>query len=97
MELAGKYNRKIQEGLNQSPNIPVLTMQEGINQSLNVLSNPKSTKAQQTEALIDLAYTQELINKLNEFDSQHYPLAKPIPSLPAAIRSRLPPINNTDW
>ena len=97
MELAGKYNRKIQEGLNQSPNIPVLTIQEGINKSLNVLSNPRATEAQQTKAMIDLAYHQETINKLNEFNSQQNPLAKPSPSLPAEIRSRLPSINNTDW
>ena len=97
MELAGKYNRKIQEGLNQSPNIPVLTIEEGINQSLKVVSNPKSTEAQQTEAMIELAYLQELIDQLNEHHAQRYPLAKPIPSLPAKIRSRLPPINNTDW
>jgi hypothetical protein len=97
MELAGKYNRKIQEGLNQSPNIPVLTMQEGINQSLNVLSNPKSTEAQQTKAMIDLAYHQDTINKLNEYNSQHYPSAKPIPSLPVEVLNRLPSINNTDW
>lgn len=97
MELAGKYNRKIQEGLNQSPNIPVLTIQEGINQSLNVLSNPRSTEAQQTQAMIDLAYHQDTINKLNRYDAQHHPLAKPIPSLPAEVLNRLPPINNTDW
>ena len=66
MELAGKYNRKIQEGLNQSPNIPVPTLQEGINQSLNVLSNPRSTEAQQTKAMIDLAYHQNTINELNK-------------------------------
>jgi len=92
MDLAGKYNRKIQEGLNQSPSIPVLTIQEGINQSLNVLSNPRSTEAQQNQAMIDLAYHQDTINKLNEYNSQHYPLAKPIPSLPAEVLNRLPSI-----
>jgi len=82
MELAGKY-------------IP--TMQEGINQSLKILSNPKSTEAQQNQAMIDLAYHQDTINKLNQFNSQHYPSAKPIPSLPANILNRLPSINNNDW
>ena len=97
MELAGKYNRKIQEGLNQSPNIPVSTMQEGINQSLNVLSNPRSTEAQQVEAMIDLANHQNAINELNRHYAQHYPLAKPIPSLPAKVLNHLPSINHTDW
>ena len=76
MELAGKYNR-----------IP--TLQEGINQSLNVLSNPRSTEAQQTKAMIDLAYHQNTINELNKHYSQHYPLAKPIPSLPAEVLNSL--------
>ena len=92
MELAGKYNRKIQEGLNQSPNIPVLTMQEGINQSLNILSNPRSTEAQQTQAMIDLAHHQNTINELNRHYAQHYPLAKPIPSLPTKVLNSLPSI-----
>lgn len=92
MELAGKYDRKIQEGLNQSPNIPVSTMQEGINQSLNVLSNPRSTEAQQIEAMIDLAHHQNTINELNKHYSQHYPLAKPILSLPAEVLNSLPSI-----
>jgi hypothetical protein len=82
MELAGKY-------------IP--TMQEGIDQSLKILSNPRSTEAQQNQAMIDLAYHQDTINKLNKFYSQHYPSAKSIPSLPAEVLNRLPPINNTDW
>ena len=54
MELAGKY-------------IP--TIQERINQSLNILSNPKATEAQQNQAMIDLAYYQDTINKLNQFYS----------------------------
>jgi hypothetical protein len=82
MELAGKY-------------IP--TMQEGIDQSLKILSNPRSTEAQQNQAMIDLAYHQDTISKLNKFYSQHYPSAKPIPSLPAEVLNRLPSINNTDW
>jgi len=82
MELAGKY-------------IP--TMQEGIDQSLKILSNPRSTEAQQNQSMIDLAYHQDTINKLNLFNSQHYPSARPIPSLPAKVLNRLPQINNTDW
>jgi hypothetical protein len=82
MELAGKY-------------IP--TMQEEIDQSLKILSNPRSTEAQQNQAMIDLAYHQDTINKLNKSYSQHYPSARPIPSLPAEVLNRLPPINNTDW
>ena len=80
-----------------TPNIPVSTMQEGINQSLNVLSNPRSTEAQQVEAMIDLANHQNAINELNRHYAQHYPLAKPIPSLPAKVLNHLPSINHTDW